>query len=515
MFRVLCSERRRERRGRGVLIALVLLFSVVLTFAQSLTSISGNTVTLNMGSKDGVKVGMIAYVLKDEEVSGQVIQLKIAKIKIVSVKSNSAFAKVVEGDSGVLITGMMIEFKIKPVPVILEKKTKKKVHLQIPPEPQAPPSPMDLLETAKAYSQDGKYPDAINTYEQLLKLIPGDPLAMQGILFCKKQMEAKKQETKSKQNQKRLLYFDKVMPSLIQKGEIDIAMKYLELLLSEDPAKKDYSDVIVILIHDHRTSEAKAWLDKIIELNGRLDAFQSYISKSFAASPMSEAELEVNINLIRNTRLSSTISGFKEVERALAYRKAYEAAKAAANLSDKFKYICALRKLSKLHRYLSAERHDCPLVKGIIGDVKNILSQYHDFQVTDVMLISGIIWDQVCGIHFRDIDSVVFIGDESLYLLGQHSVLIRLSPATTSTKKYMFANDFSLTFSFKTPYRQPFNSSEFSKNGSWVCGRKLKAGLYNRITFDFRKRDFEAIRGALIENGWSLTKKQKAFFSIY
>jgi len=102
---------------RTVLMTLLILCCLSSpAFTQTVASVSGDRVTLNLGSAKGVKVGMEAFILVTEEIDGELIELEYAQIRIVSVSRNSSVAKIVYVGAGwELKKGLKVRFNDKLV----------------------------------------------------------------------------------------------------------------------------------------------------------------------------------------------------------------------------------------------------------------------------------------------------------------------------------------------------------------------------------------------------------------
>ncbi len=215
MFSVPCSDRRRgrsrenggaytcyvspdfpDRWKRMALLAFAVLFLTCGLFAQSLTSVSGNTVTLNIGRKDGVKVGMTAYVIYEEEVSGQMLPLKIAKIKVTAVKSHSTTATILEQNKDYkLISGLEVQF-IDKLSASRENRAE---------TTKARPSKQDRVDTmtlvqkiryADRKLNIGDYKEAVRVYGILEKEAPDDSLFADNYRLAKQGLERQQAEAR-------------------------------------------------------------------------------------------------------------------------------------------------------------------------------------------------------------------------------------------------------------------------------------------------------------------------------
>ncbi len=268
----MCSERKRGKKGRGVLISLLLLLIAGSVSAQTLTSVSGNTVTLNIGSKDGVKVGMTAYVIYEEEVSGQMLPLKIAKIKVTAVKSHSTTAAILE-KSMVVARGMSVQFIDKLVMPHRQKP-------RIKPKPRTPPRPKgfqiepgkDLffyLDKGNAYLNQRDFTKAKLYFERVLKDMPSDPMAKKGLNAAESGIReagvAAEQARKRKELLKNADYLEKAGDRAAEAGQYDMALDYYQQILNVIPDDARLLEKKAdVLISGNRKKEAKAVLKTIL-----------------------------------------------------------------------------------------------------------------------------------------------------------------------------------------------------------------------------------------------------------
>jgi len=227
---------------RTVLMTFLILFCLSgPVFSQTVASVSGDRITLNIGRAQGVKVGMEAFILVTEEIDGELVEFDYARIRIVSVTRNSSTAKIVEVGTGYeLRKGLKVRSKEKLAPPELKEIRRDKERPAPPTEParrEPDISPMTLMEKIKYAGKlvdQGKYRQAVRVYEVLEKEAPDDKPFRSD--YERAHQELARQEESARQRasekeelakiQRNLDYYRTLVAGYEQDGEFSQALDY-------------------------------------------------------------------------------------------------------------------------------------------------------------------------------------------------------------------------------------------------------------------------------------------------
>ncbi len=220
----------------------VVVFLIILTVAteavatQVLTVVSDSLVTIDVGKRDGVRPGMLGYVIYRQEVSGRFVKMRIAKLKVVSVKLNTCSATVLQcTESYTLSQGMKVVFVNKK----LHKPNKRDGIKKKP----AIRSIVDHLKLAQNFLKAGKLERAKSEFEAVLKVVPGDLAASEGLRVVNQRIrerDAKKQV--NRQRLEKLPNYDYLLEAgklSLSAGQFEVAVKYFDQILKIFPDDKD------------------------------------------------------------------------------------------------------------------------------------------------------------------------------------------------------------------------------------------------------------------------------------
>ncbi|MBP9145073.1 MAG: hypothetical protein KBI44_11355 [Thermoanaerobaculia bacterium] len=104
------SPRPMRRQLCALLAGLAVHFAPTLVSAQSVTAISGSTVTLSAGAKQGVAKGMTGVLYVVDDVAGQKMEVKAARFEVTAVADGSTAARITAGDAGAVSVGHRARF---------------------------------------------------------------------------------------------------------------------------------------------------------------------------------------------------------------------------------------------------------------------------------------------------------------------------------------------------------------------------------------------------------------------
>jgi hypothetical protein len=167
-------------------------------FGQSVVNVSSDQATINYGAARGVKAGMTAYIMGSEDVGGKTVEVRIAKIEVISVSESQSTARILQVSPGYRITaGQRLVFSERLIaPKAAEPPAKIPTIVKTNPAPQ-PKAATETL-TSKGEVEEGKdvlfymrrgteclqggdYGKAERYFKRVLKEIPDDLIAKKGM----------------------------------------------------------------------------------------------------------------------------------------------------------------------------------------------------------------------------------------------------------------------------------------------------------------------------------------------
>jgi formylglycine-generating enzyme required for sulfatase activity len=273
------SLKRFLKTGRWRCLLLLFILSLVCSPAPcySLKTISGNTVTVDLETDSGVKTGTMGSVLIHQVVSGQLVWLAIAEIKVISVKGAICTAVILEQKSQFnLIPGLRVVFSPESLPV--KSKNISKIEGGANPADAKIEEGKDVffyLEKANEYQANSNFVKAKRYFQHILKEFPADSMVRRELGRAEEGIrEARaKAETKQRRNQL-LLNADGLETKGDQAaaiGNTNLALEYFQQILKivpDDPwILEKKADV---LIKAGRKKEAEAILRKILTLHSEI-----------------------------------------------------------------------------------------------------------------------------------------------------------------------------------------------------------------------------------------------------
>jgi len=229
------------------LLILLINFSLFYTdgFCQSVISVSGDTVKIDKGKKDGVKIGMEAYVEMERFASNKLVKLKIARIEVKEVYEKTAVRKVVEKTKDVE-KGMRVVFKEEIVP---EEEVVPKIEVPKK-EEKEPTDPVEILSLAEKALKEDNLDLAEKYYKKLDEIVPGNPDTKEGLRKInerreeiRRERERREEEARKEKERKAKI---KVVDNLIKLGDIAYSkgdckkvIEYYKKIVEMDPSYKN------------------------------------------------------------------------------------------------------------------------------------------------------------------------------------------------------------------------------------------------------------------------------------
>jgi hypothetical protein len=168
----------------------VVLALTQISTAQITTAVSGDTLTIGVGTRDGVRVGMTGRITKQEMVGGQLQTFEIARFEVTGVSSSSCTAQLTDVGAGWQVEpGMEVSFDQKLVPP--EPTAKPTPRPPTPtPTPKPPSDPVELLKQGNAAWDRQDWARAAELYGKLVQLAPDNPIAQSRAAEAHRKSEA-------------------------------------------------------------------------------------------------------------------------------------------------------------------------------------------------------------------------------------------------------------------------------------------------------------------------------------
>ena len=160
--------------------------------AQTIESTSSDSLTLSVGSSEGVQVGMSGRITKQEMVGGQLQTFEIARFRVTQVEPSSCTATLTEVGSGWSVEpGMEVVFD---QPLVAPKPTARATpRLPTPiPTPKLPSDPAALDRLATEAFEAGQWERSIELDQALLEVVPNEPLAKKRLREAEQRLEAER-----------------------------------------------------------------------------------------------------------------------------------------------------------------------------------------------------------------------------------------------------------------------------------------------------------------------------------
>ena len=263
------------RRCLLLLLTLSLVCSPALSY--SLKSISGKTVTVDLETDSGVKTGTTGSVVINQVVSGKLVWLTIAKIKVTSVKGGVCTAVILDKKSQFNLTpGQRVVFS----PESFSLKSKNRFNI----EGGADTAGLKIekgkdvffyLEKANEYQANGNFVKARRYFQLILKEFPADSMVKRELGRAEEGIREARAKAEAKQRRKQLLQnaddLETKGDQAAAIGNTKLALEYFQQILKivpDDPwILEKKADV---LIKAGRKKEAEAILRKILTLHSEI-----------------------------------------------------------------------------------------------------------------------------------------------------------------------------------------------------------------------------------------------------
>ena len=170
-----------------VCLAIAGLLVPALADAQgTVTAKTRDTVTLSVGARDGVQVGMRGEVLTTMQAGGKEQTFAIATFEVTGVQERTSSAKLLQvGQNFQVGRGMTIRMLrplVKPEPAERAKP-------RATPTPRVPADPAEILRQGNAAWDRQDWARAAEMYEALLQAVPGHPIAAERAPIARRNVE--------------------------------------------------------------------------------------------------------------------------------------------------------------------------------------------------------------------------------------------------------------------------------------------------------------------------------------
>ena len=183
----------------GTATFILVVFTCQIVSPGVIISIQGDQLTLDVGSAQGVRVGMSGKITKQEMVAGQLQTFDIAKFEVTQVRTSVCMAKVTGIGAGWnLEPGMNIIFDqplVAPQPTV----TPTPRPPAAAPTAQLPNDPVELLRQGNAAWDRQDWTRALEFYGALLRQVPSHPIAAERSAAARSRIEATAREAEAKQ----------------------------------------------------------------------------------------------------------------------------------------------------------------------------------------------------------------------------------------------------------------------------------------------------------------------------
>lgn len=236
--------------GTRVAVVLVALGNIGVGWASArldaaeVTAASGQSLTLAVGSRAGVKVGMTGKICTTEMAGGRAVQACSAVFEVMSVAETTSTARMVKGNAAEVAPGDQVVFAKPLVPVRAPSAGE--------PAEREPASddPMALLEAGTRALNGKDYVRAERFLSQLLRVVPDDPLAQKrleearaGVALTEATRRASEEarrakageEEQRKASAKEIAYQRNALASAAASGDEDTERAYAKRLLDLEP----------------------------------------------------------------------------------------------------------------------------------------------------------------------------------------------------------------------------------------------------------------------------------------
>jgi len=262
---------------RLVSFLVIQLFVWIPVQAQSIISVSERTVTVNVGTKNGIKKGITGYVFIHQVVSDQFVQLAIAKVQVTSVKGESCTATILELKPPFeLAPGQRVEFVTKLISLKPE----------INPKPEIEPGLRDFqIEKGKDalfyFKKGNEYQSAMDFgkakryFQRVLQDVPGDPAVKKELEKAEDGIRETWAKAEAKLKRRALLNnadeLEKAGDQAAAIGKTDVALQCYQQILDVVPADSWMLEKkAAVLIAAGKKRKAKAALRKALAYHPEL-----------------------------------------------------------------------------------------------------------------------------------------------------------------------------------------------------------------------------------------------------
>jgi len=251
--------------GRAVLLCVLFLFMWVSGYTQTLLSVSGKTVTLDVGTKKGVKMGMTGVVFIHQLVSDELVQLAIAKIRVTAVKDNIATAIIVEQKPRFEVIPYQ-QVRFVSAGVSPEPEVNLKSNLVAGPNEFQIESGKDALfyfKKGNKYESEGDFDRAKRYFQRTLRDVPDDPTVKKELSRAEAGIREVRAKAEAKRKRRALLKhadeLEKAGDRAAAKGDIGKALSYYQRILDivpNDPWMLEKKADVLIKAGKNRKAEA-------------------------------------------------------------------------------------------------------------------------------------------------------------------------------------------------------------------------------------------------------------------
>ncbi|MBP9825159.1 MAG: formylglycine-generating enzyme family protein [Thermoanaerobaculia bacterium] len=230
--------------------------------AQTVVAVAGSTVTLSMGSKQGVVIGQTGKLCAAEEVSGKQYEVCAARFEVTAVRDATATAQISGGNAAMVGSGHRAVFNVPlaPPPVQPAKPPSQKTQAAASAAAPAPGpmSPLALLEAADRAFDAGRFRDAIGFYDRLLVVRPTDRYAAQRRSEAQAEIERESAAARDREEEARraaereltrqrdaeeLAYLTGALKRAKASGSLESIRDYARQILALDPLNPDADGV--------------------------------------------------------------------------------------------------------------------------------------------------------------------------------------------------------------------------------------------------------------------------------
>jgi len=158
-------------------------------WGQSVVGVAGRQVTVSVGAREGVRVGMRGKVTQRMSVGGREEVLVVAEFVVEAVEERRSRVRLTAVGEGFEVgagDGVVFdEALVRPTATPPERP-------RATPTPRIPSDPMELDRLATAAYEGGRWGEAIELYRALLARVPGEPLATRRLADAEARLEAER-----------------------------------------------------------------------------------------------------------------------------------------------------------------------------------------------------------------------------------------------------------------------------------------------------------------------------------